>query len=95
MCYPVCGMVHIKEPLLRIEKSSPCGGFLSRYPNGPLPYVRRHITVNKNVSSASLNKRFPISHKVVAAGFPFLLSEWSLTIHPTFHNRERDVANLQ
>ena len=22
-------------------------GFLSRYLNGPLPYVRRHITVNK------------------------------------------------
>ena len=26
MCYPVCGMVHIKEPLLLTEKSSPCGG---------------------------------------------------------------------
>ena len=26
MCYPVCGMVHIKEPLLLIEKSSPYGG---------------------------------------------------------------------
>ena len=26
MCYPVCGMVHLKEPLLSIEKSSPCGG---------------------------------------------------------------------
>ena len=26
MCYPVCGMVHIKEHLLLIEKSSPCGG---------------------------------------------------------------------
>ena len=25
MCSPVCGMVHIKEPLLLIEKSSPCG----------------------------------------------------------------------
>ena len=25
MCYPVCGMVHIKEPLLLIRKSSPCG----------------------------------------------------------------------
>ena len=22
MCYPVCGMMHIKEPLLLIEKSS-------------------------------------------------------------------------
>ena len=26
MCYPVCGMVHIKDPLLLIEKSSPCSG---------------------------------------------------------------------
>ena len=25
MCYPLCGMGHIKEPLLTIEKSSPCG----------------------------------------------------------------------
>ena len=39
MCYPVCGMVHIKEPVLLIDKSSLCGG----------------------------------------SGFPFLLSEWSLT----------------
>ena len=40
MCYPVCGMVHIKEPLLLIGNSSLCGG----------------------------------------SGFPFSLSEWSLTI---------------
>ena len=26
MCYHVYGMVHIKEPLLIIGKSSPCGG---------------------------------------------------------------------
>ena len=26
MFYPVCGMMHIKEPLLLLEKSSPCGG---------------------------------------------------------------------
>ena len=30
MCYPVCGMVHIKDPLLLIKKSSPCGS--SRFP---------------------------------------------------------------
>ena len=47
MCYPVCGMVHIKEPLLLIDKSSLCGG----------------------------------------SGFPFLLSEWSLTICLTPYNR--------
>ena len=50
MCYPVCGMVYIKEPLLLIGKKIShvaAAGFLSRYLNGPLPYVRRHITVNK------------------------------------------------
>ena len=26
ICNPVCGMVHIKEPLLLIGKTSPCGG---------------------------------------------------------------------
>ena len=26
MCYPVCRMMHIKEPLLLIGKSSPCVG---------------------------------------------------------------------
>ena len=26
MCYPVSGIMHIKEPLLLIGKSSPCGG---------------------------------------------------------------------
>ena len=26
MCYPACGMVHIKEPLLLIRNSSPCSG---------------------------------------------------------------------
>ena len=30
MCYPVCGMVHIKEPLLLIGKSSQSGS--SRFP---------------------------------------------------------------
>ena len=62
MRYPVCGIEHIIQPLLLIGKNNQCGGSgfpLSRYPNGPLPYVRRHITVNKNVLSASLNKIFP------------------------------------
>ena len=26
LCYPVCWMVHIKDPLLLTEKSSPCSG---------------------------------------------------------------------
>ena len=51
MCYPVCGMVHIKEPLLLIGKSCPCGG----------------------------------------SGFPFSLSEWSITICPTPYNQIKNI----
>ena len=49
MCYPVCGMVHIKEPFCYSERVADVAvaGFLFRYLSGPLPYVRRHITVNK------------------------------------------------
>ena len=83
MWYSLFGLVHIKEPLLLIGKSSQFGGigfplslsewsfnicrridifwlthsvvanvvaaagFLSRYMNGPLPYVRHQIIVNK------------------------------------------------
>ena len=35
MRYPVCAMVHVKEPLLHMAAV----GFLSHYQNGPLPYV--------------------------------------------------------
>ena len=47
MCYPVW-MVHVKQPLLLIRKSShvmAAVGFLSHYLSGPLPYVQHHITV--------------------------------------------------
>ena len=61
MCYPVCGMVHIKELLLLIGKSSPCGsnGFpfsLSEWSFTicPTPYNRKY-----NVLSESLIKAFP------------------------------------
>ena len=37
MWYPVCGMLHIKEPLLLAHLVA--AGFLSRYLSGPLPYV--------------------------------------------------------
>ena len=33
MCYPVCGMMHIKEPFLLIGKIGPCGG--SEFPISP------------------------------------------------------------
>ena len=48
MHYPVCGMIHIKEPLLLIGKSSLCGG--SGFPFSlsewsfticPTPYTRK------------------------------------------------------
>ena len=40
MYYPVCGMVHIKEPLLLIRVAHVvAAGFLSHYLSGPLPYV--------------------------------------------------------
>ena len=37
MCYPVCGMMHKKEPLLLVHVAAV--GFLSRYLSGALPYV--------------------------------------------------------
>ena len=44
MCYPVCGMVHIKEPLLLIGKSSRCGG------NGfPLSLSERSFTMSDTI----------------------------------------------
>ena len=43
MCYPVCGMMHIKQNhvLLISERVAhvAAAGFLSHYLNGPLPYV--------------------------------------------------------
>ena len=43
MCYPVSGMVHLKERVAYVAAA----GFLSHYLSGSLPYVWRHITVNK------------------------------------------------
>ena len=60
MCYPVCGMMHIKEPLLLIGNCSPYGG--SGFPISLsewsftiylTPYNRKYY-----VLSASLNKTF-------------------------------------
>ena len=60
MCYPVCGMVHIKEPLLLIGKSSLCGG--SRFPlslsEWSLTICLTPYNCRYNVLSASLNKTF-------------------------------------
>ena len=53
MYHPVCGMMHMKEPLLVIGKSSPCGG--SGFPLSLSEWSSNRITVN-NVLRASLNK---------------------------------------
>ena len=61
MCYPVCGMMHIKEPLLLIRKSSPCGS--SEFPlsisEGSFTICLMPYNRKLNVLSASLNKIFP------------------------------------
>ena len=43
MCYPVCGMMHIKEPLLQSERVAhvAAAGFPSHYQNGLTPYNRK------------------------------------------------------
>ena len=48
-CSPVYGMVCMNKVLLVIGKRSPrsSGSEFHRYLSGPLPYVRRHVTVNK------------------------------------------------
>ena len=65
MCYPVCGIMYIKEPLLLIGKNGGSGF--------PLSLSERSFTIcptqynsKYNVLSASLNKTFPseISHKI-------------------------------
>ena len=62
MCNPLCGMVHIKEPLLLIGKSRPCGG--SGFPLSLSEWSFTICTTPyncklKNVLNASLNKTFP------------------------------------
>ena len=61
VCYPVCGMVHIKEPLQLIGKSSPCGG--SGFPLSLFEWAfticLTPYNLKYNVLSASLNKTLP------------------------------------
>ena len=64
MCYPDCGMMYIKEPLLLIGKSNPCGGSgfplsLSEWSFTICPTLYYH---KYNVVSASINKTFPSCH---------------------------------
>ena len=59
MCCPIYGMVHIKEPLLLIGKSSPFSGVSVFAVRVVLYYIPDAIITIKHVLSASLNK---ISH---------------------------------
>ena len=61
MCYPVCGMMYIKEPLLLIGKSSLCGGsgFLLSLSEWSFTIYLTPYKRKLNVLSASLNKTFP------------------------------------
>ena len=49
MCYPVCGMVHIKEPLLLIRIRSPCGSSRFPFSLSEWSFTRclTYITINK------------------------------------------------
>ena len=40
MCYPVCGIMNIKEPLLLIGKNSPCSG--SGFPLSLSQWTKSH-----------------------------------------------------
>ena len=59
MCYPVCGMVHIKEPLLLIGNSSPFSGG-SEFPLSlsEWPFIIRSTPYNRK-ENVSLNKKCP------------------------------------
>ena len=52
ICYPICGMVHIKDPLLLIGTNSLWSGrsgFPFSQSVGSLPYVQCHMTANKRL----------------------------------------------
>ena len=59
MSYPVCGMMHIKESLLLIEKRSLCSddsGFSLSLSGGSFITCQTPYNRNENVLNASLNK---------------------------------------
>ena len=72
MCYPICGIVHIKEPLLLIVRPVAhvvaAAGFLTHC--GPLP-CRTPNKCKYNVLAGSLNKIFLsfLPFKIICFGF--------------------------
>ena len=60
ICYPVCGMGHIKEPFLLISKMSPYGSSMFPLLLSQLSFtICLTQTVKSNLLSASLNHIFP------------------------------------
>ena len=72
MCYPVCGMVHIKEPWLLFGKSSQCGssGF-------PLSLSEWSLTI-----CLTANSRVSVPTGVELGGV--VVSEWVLLLDACF-----------
>ena len=75
-------MVHIKDPLLLIEKGSPCSGDSGNFLllSGPLQYFRRHITVNKVSRALSIKTYFLPSRNLVDLIIDVFLSKTLLTM---------------
>ena len=73
MYYPFCGMMHIKEPLLLIGKSSPYGdnGFHLLLSEWSLTICLTPYNRKQNVLSASLNKTIPSLFLLVFADLYF------------------------
>ena len=89
MCYPVCGMMHIKEPLLLIGNISLCSG--GSYLSGPLPESNKGPGMCYPVCGMMhIKESFLVIGKnpFCGSGFPLSLSEWSFTICPTPYNRK-------
>ena len=92
MCYPVCGMVQKKEPLLLIGMTASLfrgqrGGADLHLGRGGARGWHRHLFSSQLLCTI---KSYPTAETVVyieAAGV-FSLSEWSFTICPTAYNRK-------
>ena len=79
MCYPVCGMVHIKESLLLVGKSSLRNGS-SRlsFTICQMPYI-----CNRNVLRTSLIKTLPslLSQEILKIFFASIIEKTRLKIN--------------
>ena len=69
MCYPVCGVVHIEDPLLLVGKSSPCSGH-SRF---PLSLSQWSFTICPTPYNHIENKTFP-SFLITVKGYTGILA---------------------